>query len=221
LDFFGVANETFPIFRYNLLVCQFLFILGIASKINSKEEILKSINTYLLGYFISLIIGYLFFIGFSAGILTLSMVDRFSIEAQQSLQNLLRFAPGTCANEYGIISSFTLSILTALFIEKDKAKITSISTMNLLLFTLLTAVALLLSTTRAAYIAYFVCFVYLIRNHPKALRIALSLFLSAFGIVCLLVAFGANMFLIFKIGFTQKIDEGSIGSRYAAWWEAL
>lgn len=210
---FGTANEPHTLFRFFLLFCQFFFVLGAASTIRDKEEIIQVIKTYLTFYFISLAIGYLFFFGYYLKIIPFSLIDRFSILAQFGF-GLLRFSPGSYPNEYGIVSSFVLSILTLLFLE---GKNSPFSIKWLRFFFLATFLAFLLTTTRAAYLSYFVSLLYLTwksGNFMKAF-VRFSLFFTT--LFSVLLVFKLNMFRILSAGFSQRINEGSLGERYFIW----
>lgn len=219
VEFFGGANEPFPLFRCCLLMCQFFFIIGASSKITDKKEILEIVSLYLKAFFVSMVVGYVLFLGFSFHMISFSTIQRFSIEAQTTPMGSLRFAPGTTANEYGIWSSFFVSILTILVF--DRSKPFSISKRYLLIYFILAIVALLLTTTRAAYIACILSLFYIAKNKKNTVMFVFYI-LSVFFAVCfLLVYFGVDIFNIFKVGFTQRFDSGSLGSRTSFWLDAL
>jgi len=216
---FGTANEPHTLFRFFLLLCQFFFILGAASALRKKEEILSLLKTYLNFYFISLAIGYLFFIGYYLKIVPLSLIKRFTVITQFGF-GLLRFSPGSYPNEYGIVSSFVLSLLILIFLEKKQSEF-RFSNKQLAFFFLTTFFAFLLTTTRAAYLSFFVSMTYLAWRSGYFFKTHayFSLFIASF--FSLLLLFKLNMFEILSTGFTQRIDQGSLGDRYSMWMETI
>jgi len=61
---FGSANESHTLFRYYLFVCQFFFVIGAASALETRKELFAIIKTYFISFFVTLFVGYIFFIGF-------------------------------------------------------------------------------------------------------------------------------------------------------------
>jgi len=179
--------------------CLFLshcfFVIGAVSylqNVPSNDAFQKLIRLYLFGYGLSLLVGYALFFGFYLQHLTLDTLDRFTVLTQFGY-GLLRFSPGSYANEYGIVSSFVCSILLLLLAEQKKGKI------PLFLFFLFSFTALLLTTTRAAYLCFLFALVYL-GFISKKLRMALSLFFGG----CLMG------FLFFQKGIFSSIWNGIV-----------
>jgi O-antigen ligase len=216
---FGEANEPHTIFRLFLLLCQFFFVIGAASSLRTREEIFSILKTYLSFFFISVTIGYVFFIGFYLGIIPLEFISRFSVLTQFSY-NHLRFSPGSYPNEYGIVCSFVLTILILIFFE-NKTKEFNFSKYSCVFFSLFTFLAFLLTTTRAAYLSFLVSVIYLTwksRFFIKAMGFFAFIIMLIFYFLSL---FKFNMFQILSAGFSQKIDEGSLGDRYFTWIETI
>lgn len=199
--------DAHPLFRSFLFMAQTLFMLGAAYSYNEDKE--KLIKLYLGGYFTSLAVGYLFFLGYYTHLLSLETIERFAIEVQIAW-NLLRFSPGTYPNEYGNISSFALSVLLVFFARKKK--------FLTLIMIILTFIAFLLTTTRAAYLSFIICLVFLSFLSREIRK--LMAFLSTIGFVIL---FGLRMYSIdfikIFIGGIKAIsfNGGSVGIRAAAW----
>lgn len=200
-------EEAYPLFRSFLLLAQTLFMLGAAYCYTGDKK--RLIKLYLGGYFLSLVVGYLFFLGYYTQFLSLELIQRFTIETQMEW-GLLRFSPGTYPNEYGNISSFALSALLVFFARKKR-----FLTLLMIIFTF---IALLLTTTRAAYLSFFVCLIYL-SFQSRAIR-RLMTFFSLIGLLILL------MLKLYSIDFLQifiggikaiNFSEGSVGMRVAAW----
>lgn len=212
----GSANEPHTVFRFFLLLCQFFFILGAAASLRNKTEPIQLIQTYLNFYYLSLSIGYTFFIGYYLKIFPLWLLDRFSVLTQFGF-GILRFSPGSYPNEYGIVSSFVLSILTLLYLEKNPP----LSKKRISFFFFATFIAFLLTTTRAAYLSYFICLIYLTWKSGKFLKYFSYFTLSILTLFTLLLFINLNMFRILSAGFTQKLTEGSLGERYFLWQEIM
>lgn len=216
---FGEANEPYTVFRFCLLACQFFFVIGAASSLRTPEETWQVLRTYLKYFFVSMAIGYLFFFGYYAHIIPIEWIHRFSVLAQFGF-GFLRFSPGSYPNEYGIVSSFVLCLLTLIYLDR-KGEQFHLSNKKLLFLFLATFLAFLLTTTRAAYLSYFVCLIYLVWKSGKFFKMLFS-FISFFLLFfSLLLLFKLNMFSIFTTGFSQRMDEGSLGERYFMWLESI
>jgi O-antigen ligase len=216
VEMFSHPNEPFPLFRFFLFFCQFYFVIGAAAAITDIRQILK---IYLNSYFVSLLIGWIFFIGFYLKFIPLATIQRFEVLTQFAW-GLLRFSPGSYPNEYGIVSSFVLSLFTIAYFEKEKS-IIDLKRNWFFLFFFLTFTAFLLATTRAAYLSYFISMIYLLwkSEHRRKNFIRLT---SIFSIpVFTLLLFNINIFTILFRGFSQKLYEGSSLERYAAWTSAV
>lgn len=200
-------EDAYPLFRSFLLLTQTLFMLGAAYCYTGEKE--RLIKLYLVGYFLSLVVGYLFFLGYYTHFFSLELIERFTIETQKEW-GLLRFSPGTYPNEYGNISSFALSALLIFFARKKR-----FLTLIMIIFTF---IAFLLTTTRAAYLSFFVCLIYLSFQSKEIRR--LMIFFSLVGLLILLMLklYSIDFLQIF-IGGIKAIDfsEGSVGMRVTAW----
>lgn len=216
---FGNANEPHTVFRFFLLLCQFFFVIGAASALRKKEEILSILKTYLFFYFISMAIGYVFFFGYYLKVVPIWLIARFTVVTQFGF-GLLRFSPGSYPNEYGVISSFVLSILILIFLEKRYAEFKFSKKTFIFLF-LATFLAFLLTTTRAAYLSFLISLIYITWKSGKFLKTfgAIAVFIIAFFGV--LMFFKINMFHILSTGFSQRLHEGSLGERMTMWNEAV
>lgn len=216
---FGSANEPHTVFRFFLFLCQFYFILGAASNIKTQDRLLTVLKTYLFSYFISMAIGYLFFFGYYLHLVPLDLISRFSVLTQFGF-GILRFSPGSYPNEYGVVSSFVLSILILIFLEKRTQEF-GFSKKWFYFLLSATFLALLLTTTRAAYLSFFISIFYITWKSGKFLKVFgyLSLFISVF--FCLLLPVKIDMFHILTTGFTQRFDQGSLGERYYMWLDTM
>jgi O-antigen ligase len=162
------ASEENPVIRYALFIFLLLFTVcaGEETLTFSLHQRLRVLGAFMSGYLVSLFIGYIFLIGFYSRLFTLDFISRFEILVQWGY-GLLRFSPGSYPNEYGVVSSFALSVLTLLLVYRrqligsDPIFRRISSTPLLLLSFLLTLVALFLTTTRAAYVSYILSVFYI------------------------------------------------------------
>lgn len=163
-DISGMGEN--PISRFFLLLSFILFIIYVYDyifKLNIDEQF-KFIFLYIKGYAVSLFAGYIIMIGFYMGFINMELIKKIEVLPQMGY-GLLRFSPGSYANEYGIVSSFVLSILTLILMRsKSFLGIESIELCmsRIKVLFILTFVALFLTTTRAAYIAYMFSFIYIL-----------------------------------------------------------
>ena len=199
--------DSYPLFRSFLLISQCLFMFGAAFCL--KEDKKRLIFFYLSGFFISLIVGYFFFIGYYSGFISFETIQRFSVETQIGW-GLLRFSPGTYPNEYGNVASFVLSLLLLLY-AKNKRFLT-------FLFASLTFIAFLLTTTRAAYLSFAVALVYLCITSIAIQKLMFKLFCFGIAILFILKVYSINFFSIFVRGIKAiSLMEGSAGIRLSHW----
>lgn len=213
-EFYGITNEPFPLFRFFLLFCQFFFVLGTASSNREEKKDVQILQIYLNGFFLSLLFGYILFIGHFLHYFPLDFIRKFVIEPQFSVHYMIRFSPGSTANEYGIISSFVLSILTLALSKGDYLGKTR---SFICIYFALTAAALLLTTTRAAYIAYLLSLIYISWKSEEKWRTFSRSISWVAGTTALLIALKVDLFLIFLIGFAQNVSQGTIGARMEFW----
>lgn len=219
VEVFGVPSEPFPVFRFFLLFCQFFFIIGAASSLSKQEELNQMLKTYINCYVISLAVGWVFFLGYYLELIPMSIIARFSVLAQFGW-GLLRFSPGSYPNEYGIVSSFVLSILTLFLCDSKVAESLNFSKKWVQVIFVGTFLAFLLATTRAAYLSYVMCLIYVIWQSKKPMKIILFMFIFATTICSVLLLFNVDMFRVLRQGFNQRLDEGSVGERYFTWLDA-
>lgn len=218
VETFEISNEPFAFFRFLLFASQFFFILGAVSNLKSEEQMKTILKTYLRFYFFSLGIGYIFFLGYYLNAIPLSIIERFSVLTQFSF-NLLRFSPGSYPNEYGIVSSFVLSVLGLIFLEKRKVEF-GFSTLSLFFLFFATFLALILTTTRAAYLSLFISAIYALWQSNRRFK-GIALILSPiFALFFLLSFFKIDMLKFILAGFSQSLYEGSLGSRTEIWVES-
>jgi hypothetical protein len=200
-------EDAYPLFRSFLLAAQTLFILGGAYSYTGEKT--RLIKLYLGGYFISLAVGYLFFLGYYTHFISLETIKRFSIETQIGW-NLLRFSPGTYPNEYGNISSFALATLLIFFAHKKR--------FLTLVMICLTFIALLLTTTRAAYLSFLISLIYLSFLSQEIRKLMALLSLLGIALISILKMYSIDFIKIFVGGIkTISFNGGSVGMRVAAW----
>lgn len=199
--------DSYPLFRSFLYVSQYLFMFGAAFCLKGGKE--KIIRLYLAGFFISLVVGYIFYIGYYTGIVSFATIDRFAVEAQIGW-DLLRFSPGSYPNEYGNVSSFVLAILLILYSQKKKFYIFP--------FAGLTFIAFLLTTTRAAYLSFAISLIYLCCMSLEIRKLMFKLSLLALSILLILKAYSIDFFKIFVGGIKSiSLTYGSTGIRFTEW----
>lgn len=207
-------EALYATYRFFLLFFQFLFVLGAAAYLNSQRE---ALTLYLKSFFISLIVGYIFFFGFYMKLISFETIERFSVLGQFGY-GMLRFSIGSYPNEYGIVASFVSAVLLLSLSQKWKALPFSKTTSTIFLG--LTYIALLLTTTRSAYVACFlsICYIFWIRK--KVLLWASVFSLSVLGILKL---FNISIIRFILFGFDwMQATQGSMGSRVVLWsqtWE--
>ncbi len=166
-NLYGSSDEN-PLVRYFLFVTLLFFTIGAGEEARafSLHQRLKVLGAFVVGYLVSLTVGYVFFVGFYAHVFTLAFIARFEILVQWGF-GLLRFSPGSYPNEYGVVSSFALAVITLLLVYRKQLigsdpifrRIRSLPL--LLLFWFFTLGALFLATTRAAYVSYILAVLYI------------------------------------------------------------
>ena len=225
--YFAEFKEDFstPLQRAFLFILEFFFVFGSAFYLRSSIPSLQKnrlIKLYLYGFFLSLIVGYFFFIGFYLQFISLATIQKFSIGTQFGY-GLLRFSPGSYPNEYGTVASFVCSILALLIAEK-KLKIQEIhfKTSFLIFFFLLTFIALLLTTTRSAYLTFIMSMIYLFCISSKFRNLT-------FKIACFFILIISFIFYYFPplinalMGSFKSLfyQSGSVQVRLSHWEEGL
>lgn len=199
-----------PFFRLCLLFFHTFFALGAAYQIENVEQMKKLLSKYLESFFYVLLIGYALFIGYYLSFVSLEILERFSILTQFGY-GVLRFSPGSYPNEFGIVCSFVLSLLLLADQEILPKKLQRFSS----LYVFLSFGALILTTTRAAYLSFFFCF-FCLRKQVKRFFLLLGASLAIIWSI-----WGLSLPAIFFVSLEQKFGEGSLGERYAVWKEAF
>lgn len=224
-----MIDSNNPILRIILFLFLFLFVIlasEVAEKFNEEKKI-KLIFLYIKGYTISLIVGYVMFIGYYLNVFSLNILEPYHVLLQMGY-GLLRFSPGSYPNEYGIVSSFVLSIITLLMIKKNVLQEIygkNIRCKFLLYFLWIgTLVALFLTTTRAAYIAYLLTLVYLCcegANIFSMMKRFLLVLIIGFILLILCQVYLYDVVSILTVGYETFTDENaSAYERFYAWNEA-
>ena len=211
-----VAHDAYPLFRAFLFLSQCLFMFGAAihfSQTNQAKEKQKLITTYLSGFALSLIIGYFLYIGYYSGHISFHTLQKYSVETQIGW-GFLRLSPGSYPNEYGNICSFVLSTFLLLYAKKRRLWV--FMAMGL------TFLALLLTTTRAAFLSCLVTTLYLLITEKVIRRLMIKVFLFLFSLLLILKAYSVDFFKIFVAGVkTISLTYGSTGIRVEGWLEGL
>ena len=215
------GGEELPIFRAFLLLFQFLFVLGASSCLHDHDEILRLVVLYVKSFFFSLMIGYVFYLGFHLDVIPLSLIEHFSVLTQFGY-GFLRFSPGSYPNEYGMVSSFVLSILTWMLLEYKTQRIKDFfSKWVLILFYGLTFVALFLTTTRTAYLSYLFVLSYMAWKKRRLARVFIVASSCFLVVAAMMGRAGINMFEVLATGFKLDIlSSGSLGDRFGLWTRA-
>ena len=210
----SLEQEASPFLRCGLLITQCLFMFGAAFCMRAAQiEIEKKrlLKLYLAGFFLSLIVGYALLLGYYTQRISFQDLSKWCVEAQVGW-NFLRFSPGSYPNEYGNVSSFVLIVLILILAERKK------TSLFLYLFIGMTFIALLLTTTRSAYLSFILTFFYLFLV-SKPLRFA-SLKFMTLSIICitLIQYYSFNFLYIFKEGIKKiSLTSGSTGIRFTEW----
>ncbi len=219
VELFGEPTEPFPLFRFFLLLFNLCFVVAASLGPNTLEETVSLLNLYLKSFFVSLGIGYFFYLGFYSGFLSFPLLERFSVLTQFGY-GLLRFSPGSYPNEYGTLASFVLSILT-LHLVKPCYGLYLKKKQTLFLFAL-TFIALLLTTTRSAFIGYLFSLFYICFTIKRFLKILKWLAVSIVSVFILFKCFGINFFQILISGFSfASFQDGSAAERLLHWHETF
>lgn len=221
------STEQNPLIRLLLLYCLFLATVALAScadamDIKHKFDI---ILLYLRGFFITAIVGFIFFIGFYRGSISLGFISQFQVLVQFGAGGLLRMSPGSYPNEYGTVASFSLSILTLLFFNKQQLRkegVMFVSRINVIYYTIfwiVSIIALFLSTTRSAYISYVVSFFYINFSQGKVKNILKSALCFSIIFVCVQL-YVYDVSSIFVSAYNSiYTSNGSAAARWQAWME--
>lgn len=209
------ATEEVPIFRLSLLLSHFIFVLGATNCIKNIDFLLQLVRIYLYSNFISLIIGYLFFFGYYLNLWSFQLIEKFSILAQIGY-GFLRFSPGSYPNEYGVTMSFTLSIITLVLLDRDLRQ--KFKSWKLYLVYVLGLGALILTTTRAAYLSYAFCLFYISLRTGQVFKTFFKT-IAIFGVfVAIFFLFQMNILNILALAFNlKKWEDGSLGERFSFW----
>jgi len=203
-----VNIDSYPIFRSGLLITQYLFVFGAAFCLQERGRLL---TLYLIGFFISLVVGYILTIGYYVGVVPIEVIKHLCVEAQMGW-GILRFSPGSYPNEYGNVSSFVLSVLILITANRKKHR-------HLLYFFIcLTLIALMLTTTRAAYYSFTITFFYLCFVSQEVRRFSLKFLFLGCMMVVLMKYYSFDLLHIFIEGIRKiSLTTGSSGIRIADW----
>lgn len=210
----AVDYDAHPFFRSLLLTFQSLFMFGAARTFRNSAPSLGQktlLRLYLVGYFFSLIAGYVMLFGYYTKRLSFETIAQFCVEAQIGW-GIFRFSPGSYPNEYGNISSFILCALIILISHR-----TSFSFL-LYFFAALTVIALILTTTRAAYYAFILSFIYLCFASKKVRRSSLKFLLGITVAFLAMKSYAFDAFSVFLEGIRAiSLSTGSSGVRIKEW----
>lgn len=219
--FADLPLEAQPFFRFFLFGSQCLFVIGAAMHLRDSDllyEKSRLIKLYLFSFFLSLLVGYIFYIGFYLGKVSFATITRFSVLTQIGY-SILRFSPGSYPNEYGNVSSFVLSILTFLIVGRKEIPLPHFFSRKLLYIAFfLTFLALLLTTTRAAYLSYFFsCFYLLIISFGMRKALIKMAVASGTFLLCLEFFYSKLLLALFSVlqALTDKL--GSMSTRLNIW----
>jgi O-antigen ligase len=181
-------------------------------------------------YILTLSIGYLFFVGYYAGLFSVETLEPFYVLLQFGY-GLLRFSPGSYPNEYGILSSFFASIMLFLLLRWNetigrilKDAVLRYCRVALIVFFPLTIGALFLASTRAAYISFMVSVLAIgisLRSGASRLKYLCSLtFLTVLALALVQRYFDiVGFFQTAYLAFFDK--DASASERFVAWGLAL
>lgn len=166
-----------------------------------------------------MIAGYIIFAGYYEGFISFDVLQYIEVLPQLGY-GMLRFSPGSYPNEYGIVSSFALSVITYLLLSKNN----SFNKKTLVVMYLFTFIALVLTTTRAAYIAYGLCLLFLLFQQAMTFHLKRIIFL-VFVVVSLitltLYVIQTNYYdilAVFEVGYDSfTSNTGSSAERFEAW----
>lgn len=188
VDILGVGENILsynPILRVVLtymLLTYVLFISLLAGRYELADR-LVFVTYFLKGYVVSLIGGYLILVLYYTHTIDISTIAMFELLPQFSW-GMLRFAPGSTANEYGILTSYVLSILTLIIVHRNKECVLGLyeRIKGIYIIYILALCALFMTTTRSAYISYFMAVIYIIFSkttiQEKFKRLIISLILT-------------------------------------------
>ncbi len=210
----GLGNQ--PLFRFCLLLFQCLFIIGISS---DAADVMNTIFLYLKAFFVSLAVGFVLYLGFYSHLIPYTLLERFSVLTQIGY-GFLRFSPGSYPNEYGIVSSFVLSILTWMILEYRSFQ-PYFSKKFLIGMYFLTLIALLLTTTRTAYLAYIFTLLWMAWKKRHMVRVVATATSVLLIIFLFLSLFGIDMTEVLTAGFAfRTMEGGTLQERWTNWSKA-
>lgn len=205
-----IEEGAHPFFRSGLLISQYLFMFGAAFCFPTLEQG-RLLRLYLGGIFFSLIAGYILFFGYYGGWISWKTLNHFCVEAQMAW-NVLRFAPGSYANEYGNVCSFVLAVLILLLAERKKFSLC------LYLLFILTFIALVLTTTRAAYYSFAITFVYLCLVSKHVRRFSIKFIVLGSLLIGILKHYTFDFLYVLFGGIKAiSLKTGSSGTRITEW----
>lgn len=230
IDFQGVGEGVFsynPIFRVTLTFLLFSYVLFIGTGYYDLRKKYYFLMCFLAGYFVSLVAGYLILILFTFQIIDIEIIKKIEV-LPQFAWGFLRFAPGSNANEYGIVTSYALTLST-LFIYYRKMKFINgyykrIKGIYIIYFFMIGA--LFMTTTRAAYISYIISIIYIILRRGNLMfkfkKICIFLLMSV--VTMWMLSSSLEYLLDIDVlgileGGYQAIGESNstVGDRFQAW----
>jgi len=145
------------------------------------------------------------------GFVPIEVIKNLCVEAQMGW-GILRFSPGSYPNEYGNVSSFVLSVLILITANRKKHRFL------LYFFISLTLIALMLTTTRAAYYSFTITFIYLCFVSREVRRFSLKFLFLGCMMVGLMKYYSFDLLHIFIEGIRKiSLTAGSSGIRIADW----
>lgn len=227
----SLSTDQGPVSRIILLACLLFSTFLMADHAMKKDMKSKAnyIKVFLFSYFISMIIGYIFFIGYYLGAVSIKWISRFQVLTQfYGKENLLRFSPGSYPNEYGNASSFVLAVLVLLFLSRTELKKQNLffnrfgSTLFMAVFFLLATGALFLTETRSAYITLTLSLLYIaVSSHlsPKQIMMTVLKVVPVIAIIYLVIQrFLFNINAVFMLEYNGFFAAyGSTTTRFLAW----
>lgn len=198
-------EKEFPLIRFCLLAIHFLFLIGMLNyfqKNLSLSFLQKILNIYLVSYFVGLVFGLVIYIGFHLGIVRFDFLCRFNILTQYGW-GILRFNPGSYANEYGVVSSFICCLLILLMFNKKK-NFCKIKVLFPLIFLFsLSFIALILASTKASLISLIVSIFYMIYANKGFLNFFSPAIGALFILIFLAKVFNLSSFNFLLNGFSS------------------
>ncbi len=226
------GDEGNPVFRASLLLSLIGFYIVACDQIRriGFQALATFTRLFFSGFAISLLAGYVFFIGYYVGVLSIDVLEPLHVLIQFGY-GLLRFSPGSYPNEYGVICSYVVSIAALchackLSGEDRRMMLGPVARSGTCfsLFTLLSLGALFLATTRAAYVSFTLSVIYLLLFRLRGTgRLKFVFAIVAIGIAILTVtSLYFDAVSVFVDAYNAFFDEDSSAyERFYAWKDAF